>query len=117
MNKWMFSEPVYHMLVLNHARQAPLKGTAGEIDYVPVAKLFNPTGAGTWLISELDPETGIAFGLCDLGQPELGYISMDELEEFKGLAGIGIEQDIHWEGRMPLSHYAREGARLGYVKA
>ena len=25
-------------------------------DHMPVVKLFNPCGAGTWLVTELDPE-------------------------------------------------------------
>ena len=50
----------------------------------PVVKFFNPTGVGTWLISEMD-EQGIMFGLCDLGMgsPELGYVALQELEEVR----------------------------------
>ncbi len=115
--RWMFSEAVYHMLVLNHAKQVPVKGTDDEIDHIPVAKLFNPSGAGTWLVTELDPEEGLAFGLADLGYPEMGYISMDELEEFKGLGGLGIEQDAHFTTEKPLSQWAKESRQHGYIKA
>lgn len=59
-------------------------------------KLFNPTGIGTWYITEYDPETEMAFGYCDLGSPELGYVSIKELREFKGRLGIGIERDAWW---------------------
>ena len=39
-----------------------------EIDrrFKPVVKYFNPCGAGTWLIADIDDE-GRMFGLCDLG--------------------------------------------------
>jgi Protein of unknown function (DUF2958) len=49
--------------------------TSDEIDFRAVVKLFNPTGAATWLLTEidLDDET-VAWGLCDLGMgfPEFG---------------------------------------------
>ncbi len=60
-----------------------------------VVKLFNPAGIGTWYLSELDPETNIAFGLCDLGEPELGYVSIDEILSFADSRfGLGIERDL-----------------------
>ena len=55
--------------------------------------MFNPIGIGTWYLSELNPETNIAFGLCCLGYKELGYVNLDELLEFKGKLGLGIERD------------------------
>ena len=47
----------------------------------PWLKLFNPAGIGTWLITEYDEDTGLMFGLCDLGYPELGYVNLIELED------------------------------------
>ena len=47
-----------------------------------IIHIFNPYGTGDWWLSEID-EDGIAFGLCDLGFPELGYVSMSELENIK----------------------------------
>lgn len=69
---------------------------ASEIDVK--VKLFNPTGAGTWFLTSYDPETGIAFGVADLGWgPEMGSIYIPELVEFRGLMGLPIERDIHWK--------------------
>jgi hypothetical protein len=50
-------------------------------DPVPVLKLFNPVGPGTWPITELAPDGDTLFGLCDLGMgcPELGSVSLREL--------------------------------------
>lgn len=106
-------------LVINWQAQQPVKGTSAEIDHKPAVKLFNPVGAGTWLISELEPNSSLAFGLCDLGmgEPELGYVCLDELAGLKLIAGLGIEQDIHWEADKTLSQYATESRRLGYTKA
>lgn len=93
----------------------------GDIwDFKPVVKFFNPCGAATWLITELDPETNVMFGLCDLGQgfPELGYVSLDELSEVRVPPfGLGIERDMHWSADKTLSKYAEEASKLGRINA
>ena len=68
----------------------------GTKDFKAVIKLFDPTGSGTWYLSELDPNTNIAFGLCDLGYPELGYVSLDDLSNLKVKMGLGIERDLYF---------------------
>ena len=80
-------------LITNHNN---IKGS-GKYNAKAIVKLFNPSGVGTWYLSELDPETNIAFGLCDLGDPELGYVSIDELSEVRGFMGLGIERDLHFQ--------------------
>lgn len=65
-------------------------------------KLFNPSGVGTWYITEYDPERDLAFGWCDLGCPELGYVSIKELRSIKGAFGLGIERDIYWDSNTTL---------------
>jgi hypothetical protein len=80
----------YKKLVENH------KAQDGTKTFKAVVKLFNPTGIGTWYLSELDPETNVAFGLCELHEKELGYVSLDELKEFKGKFGLGIERDKYF---------------------
>jgi hypothetical protein len=85
-----------------------------EQDFKPVVKLFCPWGAATWLLTELDPEDpDIAFGLCDLGMgfPELGNVSLSEIESVTGPGGLTIERDIHFATDKTLSAYAEE-ARL-----
>ena len=40
-------------------------GRRPDQDYRPVVKFFNPCGAATWLIAQIDPdEPDILFGLC-----------------------------------------------------
>ena len=80
----------------------PLGATAEQSDPMAIVKFFNPTGIGTWWAAEFDPESGIFFGKADLGFPELGTFSLDELQGYKGPFGIGIERDIHFTP-MPLS--------------
>lgn len=86
--------------------------------HLPLVKLFNPTGAGTWLISELDPDDDdIAFGLCDLGMgsPEMGSFRVSELENFKGLFGLGIERDKYWKADKTLVRYADAAWQAGRI--
>jgi len=93
-------------------------GRTPDSDPVPPLKLFNPTGAGTWLVTELDPDDpSVAFGLADLGFgcPELGSFSLDELRSFQGPFGLGIERDLWFEGRWPISVYAAAARQAGRI--
>ena len=93
-------------------------GAQRGADHTPVLKLFNPCGAGTWLLTELDPEDeSIAFGLADLGfgTPEIGSFSLTELEAFQGPFGLGIERDLYFEGKFTLVVYAEAARAAGRV--
>lgn len=93
-------------------------GGQGGPDPVPVVKLFDPCGAATWLLTEMMPDDpDILFGLCDLGLgcPELGTVSLSELERVKGLLGLGIERDLCFAPRYPLSVYAEAARRAGGI--
>jgi len=89
-----------------------------HFDPRPVVKLFTPNAGATWLLTELDAED-IAFGLCDLGQgfPELGYVSLAELESLRGRWGLPIERDLHFVADKRLSDYAREARLAGRIVA
>jgi hypothetical protein len=89
-----------------------------EIDPVPVVKFFDPCGAATWLLTEVDPQDhDRLFGLCDLGMgyPELGYVLFSELAAVKGRLNIGLERDFFFVGRYPLSVYARAAQSAGRI--
>jgi hypothetical protein len=114
----MFTKPIYEKLIANGRAQEPVRGTPDEIDFEPVVKLFNPSGLGTWLLTEIDPENpDIAFGLCDLGFPELGSVSISELEAGRGPFGLGIERDRHWSAKMTLNGYANQARTAGRIVA
>ena len=86
----------------------------------PVVKLFTPNAGATWLLTEIDPDDqDRAFGLCDLGQgfPELGYVSLQELEALRGRWGLPIERDLYFRGAKPISAYAREARLAGRIVA
>lgn len=87
-------------------------------DHWPVVKLFNPCGAGTWLLTEIDPERPeVAFGLCDLGQgaPELGSVSLAELGRVRNPLGLGLERDLYFTAQAPISVYAATARRHGHI--
>lgn len=89
-----------------------------HFDPRPVVKLFTPNAGATWLLTELDSED-IAFGLCDLGQgfPELGYVSLTELESLRGRWGLPIARDLYFVADKRLSGYAREARLAGRIVA
>ena len=53
-------------------------------------------GGSDWWAVEFDPDSGIFFGKADLGFPELGSFSLEELEGYKGPLGLGIERDLYF---------------------
>jgi len=64
-----------------------------------ITKYFNPTGRGTWYAVEYDPKTKIFFGFVSLfgdHNDELGSFCLDELEDFVGSLGLGIERDLYF---------------------
>ena len=89
-----------------------------------MVKIFNPTGTSTWLIHSMDPDDeDTLFGLCDhgFGFPELGYVSLSELQEIRPKVRIIIngrtlempiflERDRHFRPTHSMAVYA-EAAR------
>lgn len=87
-------------------------------DPFPVVKLFTPDAGATWLLSELDPDDpDIAFGLCDLGlgYPELGTVSIAELERSRQL-GLPVERDRAFVADKSLSAYADAAIDAGAIR-
>jgi hypothetical protein len=82
-----------------YIRQSDHMPALGTEVKMATVKLFNPTGAGTWYLSEYDATERVAFGATDLGLSygaSLGYIMMDELVSFRGRFGLPIERDLHF---------------------
>jgi hypothetical protein len=107
-------------LVANGRLARALAGSDAEPDFLPVVKLFTPDAGCTWLLTEIDPhDPDIAFGLCDLGMgcPELGYVSLAELESVRGGLGLPIERDLHFAPMKTISAYADEARHAGRICA
>jgi hypothetical protein len=98
-------------------QRVALDQKTGAIDFEPVVKLVTPDGNTTWLLTELDPNGYLAFGLCDLGlgEPELGYVSLHELAAVRGPLGLPLERDPHFLPTRTIAAYAelaREHRRI-----
>ena len=71
----------------------PLYATENESDPIVHVKLFTPDSNWSWYIIEYDIESRTAFGyVCGL-ENELGYFSMDEIEDVRGSMGLEVERD------------------------
>ena len=66
-----------------------------------IAKFFNPTGAGTWYVMEGEKQTNndwVFYGVAEIQDKEWGSFSLFELENFRGVFGLGIERDRNFQG-------------------
>ncbi|MET3762501.1 DUF2958 domain-containing protein [Sphingomonas sp. UYEF23] len=86
-------------------------------DPAPLVKLFNPAGPATWLATELAEDGDALFGLADLGFgcPELGWFSLSELARITLPFGLGIERDLSFASRLPLSKWAAAARATGSI--
>ncbi len=107
------------MILLTDELRAQLlaNGHKRDADPVPVVKFFNPLGAGVWLATELDADGDTLFGLADLGEPELGYFSLEEMTSVHLPFGFGIERDILFTGDFPLSVWTEAAREAGSIRA
>lgn len=74
-------------------------------DPIVICKFFNPVGIGNWFPIEYDEEEHIFFGYVSLFgdyNDELGYFSLEELENLKLPLGAKIERDLYFK-EQPLS--------------
>jgi hypothetical protein len=63
-----------------------------------IVKFFNPTGSGTWLITEGEKQENgdwLLYGYCHIFEWEWGYVALSELQNFRGRFGLGIERDMY----------------------
>ncbi|MBN9670186.1 DUF2958 domain-containing protein [Roseibium aggregatum] len=91
-------------------------GRDRDQDHIPVVKFFNPFGAGVWLATELDEDGDIMFGLADIGCPELGSWSLNELRSIRLPFGMGIERDLLFTGDFPISVWAETAREAGSIR-
>jgi hypothetical protein len=108
---------IEQLLANGRAQREVIDQEQGALDFKAVVKLFTPDGSATLLLTELDPDGGLAFGLCDLGvgEPELGYVSLAELRSVRGRLGLPIERDLHFQADETISVYAIEARERGHI--
>lgn len=89
-----------------------------------IAKFFNPTGIGTWYITEgqmLENGDAEMFGFCHLGDDEMaefGTVMLSELESLQLPMGMTIERDLYMkEGIDLVQALQRDGIKIpNYIK-
>jgi len=92
--------------LIENGRKAAVEG---KHDPWPVVRLFLPDTGAYWLLAELSPHDGdTAFGLCDLtqGAPELGSVSLRELQDMRGPTGLQVERDLSFHATQSICAYA-----------
>lgn len=98
------------------SRNAQSKGEP-EPDHLPVVKLFTPDAGATWILTEMDEDGDTLFGLCDLGlgSPELGYVSLKEIQSVRGRLRLPVERDLYFTATAPISNYADKAMAAGRI--
>jgi hypothetical protein len=84
------------------AQIPPLYAQEHSPDAIAYVKLFTPASNWTWYITEFDGED-TCFGLVQGFEAELGYFSLNELQDIRGSycpaarkIGLPIERDLHF---------------------
>ena len=62
-----------------------------------VAKFFDPMGHWTWYLMNKDPESDYCWGIVKGNAVEIGSFGLNELQEYTGHFGLGIERDTSFE--------------------
>lgn len=79
-------------------KQYPIGSQEGKCEEaVVVVKYFNPSGVGTWLITEgekQDDGDWLLYGYCHLFEWEWGYVTLSELESISLPYGLKIEREV-----------------------
>lgn len=108
-----------HLLTAELREKLRANAEGPGADHLPVVKLFNPAGAGTWLATELGDDDDTLFGIADLGFgcPEVGSFSLDELASLRLPFGLRIERDIAFSTEHSLSAWAEAARATGSLGA
>lgn len=108
------TEPQWQTLLERGAERSSSRG----VDLWPVIRLDNPDGIHRWLIASVDPaDHDRAFGLIDLGtgMPEMGEMSIAELNNFRGKYGSQVEADPRFRPHRSLAEYTAWARLLGWI--
>lgn len=85
----------------------------------PVAKLFTPDGAATWLVVAMTQDGRRAYGVADLGLGfvEAGELDLDEIRAVRGHLGLPVERDRWFRADKSAQDYLSEGHLAGFLRA
>jgi hypothetical protein len=72
--------------------------TENQKDPIVYVKLFLPSSNWTWYIIEINKEdNNTCYGFVDGLEKELGYFTLSELENLKGMFGLKVELDTSFK--------------------
>ena len=72
--------------------------TENQEEKICYVKLFLPNSNWTWYIIEIDKQdNNTCFGFVDGLEQELGYFTIRELENLKGMFGLKVELDTSFK--------------------
>ena len=80
-------------------RFAQIGSQENSTDPLIIAKFFNPCGGQTWYATEFFSDK-MFFGYVSLfgdHNDEWGYFSLEEMQQFRGNLGLGLERDLHFQ--------------------
>lgn len=60
-------------------------------------KLFTPDSIWEWYIIEISIDLDTCYGYTKGFEGELGYFSLNELNEIRGNLGLGVERDLSFK--------------------
>lgn len=88
-----------------------------EIDPYPMLKLYTPDAGAAWVLTALDADGDMAYGLIDIGTgfTELGLVSLSMLAGIKGPRGLPVTVEPGYKARKTLSAYAADAQRDGMI--
>ena len=87
------------LLPLSIIKNIPnLYETENQEEKICYVKLFLPNSNWTWYIIEIDKQDkNTCYGFVDGFEKELGYFTIRELENLKGLFGLKVELDTSFK--------------------
>ncbi len=87
------------LLLLSIIKNIPnLYETENQKDKICYVKLFLPNSNWTWYIIEINKQdNNTCFGFVDGLEQELGYFTIRELENLRGLFGLKVELDVSFK--------------------
>lgn len=89
-----------------------LYASENETDPLVRVKLFTPDSNWSWFITEVSQSDGdTCFGLVVGLEVELGYFSLSELSQVRGVMGLPVERDLYFTPK-PLSEVQKEVAHV-----
>jgi len=89
-----------------------LYASENETDPLVRVKLFTPDSNWSWFVTEVSQSDGdTCFGLVVGLEVELGYFSLSELSQVRGVMGSPVERDLYFTPK-PLSEVQKEVAHV-----